>query len=123
MVKVPPWQGPSSPSVPPRGAPGGSGRPGTPKPLGAQPRPRVLERAASKAADSTAFGHAGSGLRLRTADARWRLRGAGVAHAPCSRPGCTTHDGAARDGTARTRAAPLHDVSLLLLTTSESGEA
>eukprot|EP00964_Phaeocystis_antarctica_P139247 scaffold103996_cov66-Phaeocystis_antarctica.AAC.1 len=53
MVKVPPsWQRPSSPPAPPQGAPGGPGRYALP--LGAQPRPRVLERAASKAADSTA---------------------------------------------------------------------
>ena len=95
---------------------------GAAQPLDAQPKLRVLERDASKVPDFTTFDHSGSGLRLRTADARRRLRGAGVAHAPCSRPGCTTLDGAAHDGTAldgiaRARAAPLHDVSLLLLTT------
>eukprot|EP00964_Phaeocystis_antarctica_P122989 scaffold86656_cov48-Phaeocystis_antarctica.AAC.1 len=41
-----------------RAAPGGSGQLGTPSraagPLGAQPRPRALERAASSAADFTA---------------------------------------------------------------------
>jgi hypothetical protein len=45
--------------VPPQGAPGGSGRPSTPReeagPLGAQPRPRALEPAVTEAADSTAF--------------------------------------------------------------------
>ena len=54
MVKVPPWQCPSSAPVPPQGAPGGSGQLGTPRdeagPLSAQPLPFVLERAASKAA-------------------------------------------------------------------------
>ena len=42
MVKVPLWQGPSSPPAPP------------------QPLPRVLERAASRVTDFTAFGHAGN---------------------------------------------------------------
>ena len=45
--------------MPPQGAPGGSGRPSTPSeaagPPGAQPRPRLLEPAATEAADSTAF--------------------------------------------------------------------
>ena len=45
--------------MPPQGAPGGSGRPSTPRevagPPGAQPRPRLLEPAATEAADSTAF--------------------------------------------------------------------
>ena len=31
MVKVPLWQGPSSPPTPPQGAPGGSGQLGTPR--------------------------------------------------------------------------------------------
>ena len=49
--KVRTWQRPSSPAVPPRGAPGGPVQRGTlsqggPQPVGAQPRPRVLERAA-----------------------------------------------------------------------------
>jgi hypothetical protein len=60
---VPPWQCPSSALVPPHGAPGSSGRLSAPKgetgPLGAQPLPRVLELAASKAADFPAFGHPG----------------------------------------------------------------
>ena len=51
---APPWRCPSSAPVPPQGAPGGSGRRplsgGDAGPLGAQPLPRVLERAASKAA-------------------------------------------------------------------------
>ena len=63
--KCPPWQCPSSAPAPPQGAPGGSGQPGTPskmpRPLGAQPLPRVLEPAASKAADFTAFDHVGMG--------------------------------------------------------------
>ena len=53
-VLLPPWQRPSSASVPPQGAPGGSGWRGAPRretgPLGAQPLPQVLEPAASKAA-------------------------------------------------------------------------
>eukprot|EP00964_Phaeocystis_antarctica_P132934 scaffold97086_cov45-Phaeocystis_antarctica.AAC.1 len=56
-VKVPPWQCPSSaPAVmPPQGAPGSSDRLGALRrevgPLRAPPPPRVLERAASEAAD------------------------------------------------------------------------
>ena len=53
-----PAQRPSSPPVPPQGAPGGSGRPSTPReaagPPGALPPPRLLEPAATEAADSTA---------------------------------------------------------------------
>ena len=68
MVKVPPWQCPSSAPVPPQGAPGGSGQLETPRreagPLGAQPLPRVLELAASKVADSTAFGHLHPGVLI-----------------------------------------------------------
>ena len=41
------------------------------RPLGAQPPPRVLEPAASKAADSTAFGHIGA-ARGAPARACWR---------------------------------------------------
>eukprot|EP00964_Phaeocystis_antarctica_P083910 scaffold52834_cov43-Phaeocystis_antarctica.AAC.1 len=56
MVKLPPWQCPSSAPVPPRGAPGGSGRcalsGGEAVSPGAQTLPRVLELAASKDADS-----------------------------------------------------------------------
>ena len=52
-----PWQGPTSPPVPPQGAPGGSGRlllPGEEaSPPGVQLLPRVLEPAASKAAGPT----------------------------------------------------------------------
>ena len=52
---APPGQSPSSAPAPPRGAPGSSGWRGAPTgeagPLGAQPLPRVLERAASKATD------------------------------------------------------------------------
>ena len=61
VVKVPPWQCPISAPAPPQGAPGSSGWPGAPRgetgPLGAQPLPRVLELAASKAAHFTAFDH------------------------------------------------------------------
>ena len=48
--KCPPWQRPSSAPAPPQDAPGGPGQLGTPRvearPLGAQPRPQVLELAA-----------------------------------------------------------------------------
>ena len=58
MVKVPSLAVPSSPLVPPQGAPGGSEQLGTPRarprPLGAQAPPPVLERAASKVAHFTA---------------------------------------------------------------------
>ena len=54
-----PRQCPSWAPAPPQGAPGGFGRLGTPRvearPLGAQPRPQVLELAASKVAGFTAF--------------------------------------------------------------------
>ena len=65
MLKVPPpWQCPSSAPVPPQGAPGGYGQFGAPReeagPLGAQLLPRVLELAASKPADFTAFDPAGA---------------------------------------------------------------
>ncbi len=55
---------PSAATVPSQGVPGGSGwldtlSQGEPGPLGAQPLPRVLKRAASKAAHFTAFDHAG----------------------------------------------------------------
>ena len=59
--KCPPWQRPHSPPVPFQGAPGGFGRLSTPRievrPLSAQPRPQVLELAAFKVADFTAFDH------------------------------------------------------------------
>ena len=52
MAKVLALAVPSSARLPPQGAPGGSGRLGTPRaevrPLGAQPPPRLLERAASE---------------------------------------------------------------------------
>eukprot|EP00964_Phaeocystis_antarctica_P126927 scaffold90602_cov52-Phaeocystis_antarctica.AAC.1 len=71
MVKVPPWQRPSSAPAPPQGAPGVSGQPGTPRkrprPLGTQPLPRVIEPAASKAADFTGFDRLGA---TRSARAR-----------------------------------------------------
>eukprot|EP00964_Phaeocystis_antarctica_P155663 scaffold124921_cov59-Phaeocystis_antarctica.AAC.11 len=60
----PPWQGPRSAPAPPQGTPDSSGWLGAPRreagPLGAQPLPRVLERAASEAAD---FDHSGMGPR------------------------------------------------------------
>ena len=63
MVKVPLWQGTSSPPPPPRGAPAGSGRRALPggevSPPGAQPPPRVLELAATKTAHFPAFDHVG----------------------------------------------------------------
>eukprot|EP00964_Phaeocystis_antarctica_P126512 scaffold90184_cov51-Phaeocystis_antarctica.AAC.1 len=58
--KCPAWQCPSSAPVPPRGAPGGCRQLGTPSktgPPGAQPLPRMLELAASKAAHFIAFDH------------------------------------------------------------------
>ena len=52
MVKVPPWQRPSSPPVPPQRVPGGSRQLATPRgeaqPLGGPPPPRGLKRTASK---------------------------------------------------------------------------
>jgi|TARA_B110001469_G_scaffold55046_1_gene53134 hypothetical protein len=63
-LEVPLWQGPSSAPVPPRGALFCSGQLGSLRgeagPLGAQPLPRVLGLAASKAADFAAFGHSGT---------------------------------------------------------------
>jgi hypothetical protein len=57
-------QRPSSAPAPPQGAPGGSGQLGIPRkepgPLGAQATARVLELAASTAADFTAVGHSGA---------------------------------------------------------------
>ena len=59
------WQRPSSAPVPFRARlvalAGSTHSQGEPGPLGAQPMPRVLELAASKAADSTAFDHPGAG--------------------------------------------------------------
>ena len=61
MVKVPLWWCPISPPVPPQRAPGGSRQLGTPRvrprPLGAPPPPRGLERAAPKVVDFTTFDH------------------------------------------------------------------
>ena len=55
MLKLSPWQCPSSAIAAPRGAPGGSGKPGSPlfeaQPLGPHPPPQLLELAASKVAD------------------------------------------------------------------------
>eukprot|EP00964_Phaeocystis_antarctica_P084904 scaffold53562_cov36-Phaeocystis_antarctica.AAC.1 len=63
MVKATPWQCPRSAPTPPQCAPGGSSWLGAPRreagPLGAPPLPRVLERAASEAADVPAFDHSG----------------------------------------------------------------
>ena len=57
--KCPPWQCPSSPPVPPQGAPGGSGAAqhsqGEAQPRGAQSPPRGPKQAASKVTDFTAF--------------------------------------------------------------------
>ena len=94
MVKVSPWQCPSSAPVPPQGA----WRLWTARhsdseasSLGAQPLPRMLELAASKAADSTAFDHSGArGQPLRRAHRADHTRGRG-------RPAGRAHD-AARDG-------------------------
>ena len=64
MVKVPPLAVPEVGSRASSGAPDSSGWFGAPRgepgPLGPQPPPRVLERAASKAADLPAFNHPGS---------------------------------------------------------------
>ena len=59
--KCPNWQRPSSAPVPPRGAPGGPGQLGPPRarPGPVSPLPRLLGRAASKAAGSPAFDHPG----------------------------------------------------------------
>ena len=63
MLKLQSGHRPSSAPVPPPGASDGSGQcwhsQGEAGPLSAQPLPRVLELAASKAADSTAFDHPG----------------------------------------------------------------
>eukprot|EP00964_Phaeocystis_antarctica_P136133 scaffold100552_cov54-Phaeocystis_antarctica.AAC.2 len=61
MVKVASWQRPSSAPAPPQGAPDSPGWLSAPRgeagPLSAQPSPRVLELATSKAAHVTAFDH------------------------------------------------------------------
>ena len=70
-LAVPPWQCPLGSArarllrLLTQSAPGDSGRRGTPRgrepgPLGAQPLPRMRERAASKAADLAAFGPSGT---------------------------------------------------------------
>ena len=69
MVKDQYGQCPASAPAPPQGVPGGSGQLGTPRlreagPLGAQPLPRILERAASRAADLTAVDPS-PGMRAR----------------------------------------------------------
>ena len=68
MVRVPPWQCPSSAPAPPHAAPGGSGQLGYSQEevalLDAQPLPRVLKPAASKAAEFTAFDHPGVPLQV-----------------------------------------------------------
>ena len=60
---------PSSPPVPPQGAPGGSGQLGTPRVRPShqapQPPPRGLKRAASKVADSAAVEPPGTALHLK----------------------------------------------------------
>jgi hypothetical protein len=67
LWQCPPWQCRRSALAPPHGAPGSSGWLGAPRgeaeALGPQPLPRVLERAASEATDSLAFGHPGAGRR------------------------------------------------------------
>ena len=64
MIKVTPWQWLSSASAPPQGAPSSSGQLGTPRMRPSHwPPSRCLvvhERATSRAADSTAFGHPGT---------------------------------------------------------------
>ena len=63
MVKVQSGHCPSSAPVPAQGKPGGVWEARysheEDRPLGAQPLPRVLEPAASKAAEVTAFDHSG----------------------------------------------------------------
>ena len=61
----PPGQRPSSAPVPPQGAPGGSGQLGASRKRSGQPLLRVLELAASKAANSIAFGHSGCAATRR----------------------------------------------------------
>ena len=73
MVKVPPWQRLSSAPVPPRGGSGPARHPQKEAgPLRAQPRPLVLELAASKAAHFAAFDHSGGALRHHPHDHRAR---------------------------------------------------
>lgn len=96
MVIRLPWQGPRAAAAPPQGgAPGGSGRLEAPMggvagPQAALPRPLVLEPAASKAADITAFDRPGlssagaapgvhvpalgAGLACGAAHLAWQLR-------------------------------------------------
>ena len=87
-----PAQRPSSPPVPPQGAPGGSGRPSTPRerpaPPGAQPRPRLLEPAATEAADSTAFWSTQARRRVpsSTPSRTSTTRSASTSASPSARP-------------------------------------
>ena len=64
MVKVLPWQWPSSAPAPSQGAPDGAGQlyliRGGAEPLDTQPLPRVLAPAVSKVVNSTAFDHPGA---------------------------------------------------------------
>ena len=61
--KCRPWQRPGSASVPPQGAPGGSGQLGTPRKRSSLWNlSHCLELAASKAAQFTAFDHPGAAL-------------------------------------------------------------
>ena len=77
MGKVPIWRCPSSAPAPPRGV--RAWRLWTARhtdaqagPLGAQPLPWVLEPAASKAADFTAFEHAGMTADLSSMEAAYK---------------------------------------------------
>ena len=79
MAKVPPWQRPNSAPASPQGAPGGSGRLGTPRvearPPGGRPRPQLFERAASKVARFTAPDCSGSAkITVTTTSASASLR-------------------------------------------------
>ena len=97
IVKVtwlsPPWQCLSSPPVPPQRAPGGSGQLGTPRvrprPLGAQPSPRGLERAASlKSPIPPRFDHAGSRDPTRLPFSPGTTATRGRARVACTRAAC-----------------------------------
>ena len=101
----PAWSGtrqcPSSAREPPQGTPGGSGRLGAPKgeagPLGAPPRPRLLEPSASKAADCTALGPPG---RARLSE-RGHEQGRPAARCPDAGGRDGHRDGSARWGAVR----------------------
>ena len=77
-VKVPAWQCPKSAPAAPQGAPGSSGWLGAPTgetgPLGAQPLPRVLEPAASKATHPPATDDSGAATRSSQTAARCSLQ-------------------------------------------------